>query len=246
MSAGELVEQPISSYVEREIRHVITMTDDFREQCTDAHLHNKLFISPAHKRDTFKKITEVQFNSFLKNCCVELDIPSYTLENLRDTHMTKAEEYRIRNQLSDLEQTVLTGHATTAMDDIHYVKLDIRDMLEALHGVIIGDVNLDGKVYATLDNAVANTSNEVAHGCGWCNRVSCDVMMNLDCPMCKDFVTTVSRLPYFEEQIRILDQKIESATIPHDKEDYINIKRLMIRYMEEILKKKEEMLNVNK
>ena len=71
-------------------------------------------------------------------------------------------------------------------------------------------------------------------------------MINLDCPLCKNFVTTISRLPYFEEQVRILDKKIEVATVPHDKEDLVNIKRLMLRYIEEILKKKEVVENANK
>ena len=67
--------------------------------------------------------------------------------------------------------------------------------------------------------------------------------MNLDCPICKDFATTIDRLPYFEEQVRLLDQKIMAASIPHDKEDLVNIKRLFLRYIEEILKKKEAIEN---
>ena len=245
-SAGEVVEQPISSYVEKEIRHVISITNRFREQCTNTHLLKKIFIAPALKLGIFKKISEGAFNNYLKQCCSELGIPQYTISNLRDTHMTKAEEYRIRNQLSDVEQSILTGHSTTATDDIHYVKLNIRDMLEALHGVIIGDVKLDGKIYESLNDSIANESNEVSNGCGWCNNSSCSVMINLDCPLCKNFVTTISRLPYFEEQVRILDKKIEVATVPHDKEDLVNIKRLMLRYIEEILKKKEVVENANK
>ena len=242
-SANELVEQPVSTYVEREIRHVVAATEEYRHNCTNVHLLNKLFICPGNKKGTYRKITESRFNDFLKGCCKELEIPLYTLENLRDTHMTKAEEYKIRNQLSDVEQRILTGHVTTAVDDIHYVKLDIREMLEAIHGVIIGDVLLDGKIYPTLDSSIANASNEVENGCGYCNSPSCNMLINLDCVLCKNFVTTISRLPYFEEQVHFLDKKIEKATIPHDKEDFVNVKRLMLRYIEEILKLKETLEN---
>ena len=245
-SAGELVEQPISAYVEREIRHITQITNIYREKCTNTRLKNHLFIVPGAKRNTFKPLSEPKFNSFLKACCRELALPLYTLENLRDTHMTKAEEFKIRNQLSDIEQSVLTGHSSTAVDDIHYVKLDIREMLETLHGTIIGDVQLDGKIYSSLDSSITNSENEVSNGCGWCKSSSCNVMVNLDCPMCKNFVTTISRLPYFEEQVKMLDKKIVSASIPHDKEDLVNIKRLMLRYIEEILKKKEVVENGNK
>lgn len=245
-SAGELVEQPISAYVEREIRHITQITNIYREKCTNTRLKNHLFIVPGVKRNTFKPLNESKFNSFLKACCSELALPLYTLENLRDTHMTKAEEFKIRNQLSDIEQSVLTGHSSTAVDDIHYVKLDIREMLETLHGTIIGDVQLDGKIYSSLDSPITNSENEVSNGCGWCKSSSCNVMVNLDCPMCKNFVTTISRLPYFEEQVKMLDKKIVAASIPHDKEDLVNIKRLMLRYIEEILKKKEVVENGNK
>lgn len=245
-SAGELVEQPISAYVEREIRHITQITNIYREKCTNTRLKNHLFIVPGAKRNTFKPLNESKFNSFLKACCSELALPLYTLENLRDTHMTKAEEFKIRNQLSDIEQSVLTGHSSTAVDDIHYVKLDIREMLETLHGTIIGDVQLDGKIYSSLDSPITNSENEVSNGCGWCKSSSCNVMVNLDCPMCKNFVTTISRLPYFEEQVKMLDKKIVAASIPHDKEDLVNIKRLMLRYIEEILKKKEVVENGNK
>lgn len=245
-SAGELVEQPISAYVEREIRHVMQITNIYREKCTNTRLKNHLFIVPGAKRNTFKPLSKVKFNSFLKACCSELALPLYTLENLRDTHMTKAEEFKIRNQLSDIEQSVLTGHSSTVVDDIHYVKLDIREMLETLHGTIIGDVQLDGKIYSSLDSSITNSENEVSNSCGWCKSSSCNVMVNLDCPMCKNFVTTISRLPYFEEQVKILDKKIVAASIPHDKEDLVNIKRLMLRYIEEILKKKEAVENGNK
>lgn len=239
-SANELIEQPISSYVEREIRHAITISNEYREKCTNTHLLNKLFIYPGNKKGIYRKMTEYRFNRFLRGCCKELKIPLYTLENLRDTHMTKAEEFKIRNHLSDIEQNILTGHKNTAVDDIHYVKLDIREMLEAIHGTIIGNVTLEGKILSTLDSSVANIANEVEHSCGYCNRSSCNMLINLDCILCKDFVTTVSRLPYFEEQVRLLDKRIEQTTILHDKEDLINIKRIMLRYIEEILKVKEQ------
>ena len=242
-SANELVEQPISSYVEREIRHVLQITEEYRSKCSDKRLMNRLFITPSNKKGIITPVSASEFKRFLKKCCSELSLPPYTFENLRDTHMTKAEEYKIRNQLSDMEQTVLTGHKSIETDDKYYVKLNIREMLETLHGVIIGEVNLDGKIYDALDDNIANNENEVSNGCGWCSSNSCDMMLSLDCIMCKNFVTTISRLPYFEDQVKYLDRKIEASTLSHDKEDYMNIKRLTLKYIEEILIKKEAVFN---
>ncbi|MGN8888372.1 hypothetical protein [Blautia sp. HCP28S3_G10] len=245
-SADEVVEQPISSYVERGIRHVIAVTESFREASTNTWLLNKLFVIPGPKKGTYVKVSQNRFNVFFQDCCKEAGVPAYTLSNLRDTHMTKAEEYRIRHNLSDLEQGVLTGHKTTTVDDRNYVRLEIREMLEAVHGVTISNVKLDGTIITNDNPDICTTENEVADGCGFCKSDTCGMMMNLDCPMCNDFVTTISRLPYFEEQVRILDKKIEAATVPHDKEDLVVIKVLMLRYIEEILNLKERIENAEK
>lgn len=59
--------------------------------------------------------------------------------------------------------------------------------------------------------------------------------------MCENFVTTIDRLPYFEEQVKILDKKIKNTTVLHDKEDLINIKRLNLNFIYEILKLKSQL-----
>ena len=202
-SAGEYVDQPISSYVEKELRHIISLTSIYRKECTTSEISNKLFIRKGLGTRGIVMITRDEFNFFLKKCCRIANVEPFTASNLRDTHMTKAEEFRIRNNLSDIQQNVLTGHKSTLTDDIHYVKLDIREMLEAVHGITIGNITLEGKVLPSIDRNIASHNNEVVGGCGYCRNSNCSMLINLDCPMCKNFVTTISRLPYFEEQIKI-------------------------------------------
>ena len=152
--------------------------------------------------------------------------------------MTKAEEYVIRNQLSDMQQGVLSGHRTTETDHKHYVDTDIRTLLEAVHGIIIGNVDINGQIIDE-NSDVVKEENSVSNGCGYCNSETCNEHTMLDCLMCKSFVTTISRLPYFEESVKMLDHRIENAVIAHDKEDLVNIKRLYVGFMNEILKLKE-------
>lgn len=238
-SAGEYIEQPITTYVEREIREILKLTEEYRQNCTDTSLANKLFIVPGNKSGVYRELSTHKFNAYLRGCCNEAGIPEYTLENLRDTHMTKAEEYVIRNSLSEMHQGVLSGHKHTSTDDIHYVRLGIREMLEAVHGVIIGNVSVDGKILKEASADLTTTENEVSNGCGYCSSESCTNFSYLDCMLCKDFVTTVSRLPYFEEQLKVVDAKLPKSSVPHDKEDLVNIKILLLKYIEEILKIKE-------
>lgn len=58
--------------------------------------------------------------------------------------------------------------------------------------------------------------------------------------MCESFVTMVNRLPYFTEWIKQIDKQIEDADIPHDKESYVNIKRLILGYMERLVELRQE------
>ena len=153
--------------------------------------------------------------------------------------MTKAEEFIVRNQLSDMQQNILSGHRTTETDHRYYTDTDIRTLLESVHGIIIGNVDVNGRIIDESDNVVS-VENSVSNGCGYCSNSTCNDYSMLDCLMCKHFVTTISRLPYFEEAIKMIDHRIENTVITHDKEDLVNIKRLYVGFINEILKRREE------
>ena len=239
-SAEELQEQPITAYVAKEVKELLALTDSFRQNCTNTSLSSRLIIIPALKTGMYRKVYGRVVNKYLASCCEEAGLKRYTMANLRDTHMTNVERYRIKESLSEMEQSVLSGHRSSKTDDKYYVNLDIREMLESVHGVIIGNVDLSGEILVDIDPQIATNDNEVSNGCGYCKSPTCNVMSCLDCLMCHDFVTTPDRLPFFESQLQMIDNLIEKATIPHDKEDFVSIKRLLLKYIEAILTKKEE------
>ena len=76
--------------------------------------------------------------------------------------------------------------------------------------------------------------NEVSHSCGYCSSKACSDFTYLDCLLCKSFVTTIDRLPYFYEQLKQIDSKLPLAKCPHDREDLVNIKRLLLYYIDKI------------
>lgn len=239
-SAGEEVEQPITLYVKKHIDEIIKLTQPLRENCLNKDLVKYLFLmQAADYPDAYIILTNKRFWRYLRECCDELGLKRYSASNLRDTHMTKAEEFIIRNQLSDMQQNILSGHKSPTTDNKHYIDTDIKDLLESVHGIIIGDVDINGQIIA-FNSDVAKPENAVSNGCGYCGRSSCNEFTMLDCMMCKSFVTTPDRLPYFQEQVKILDHKIEIATIPHDKEDLVNIKRLYLSFISKIVALKQK------
>ena len=222
-------QEPITKETKRMIDRAIDITENLRKQAPP-HLKKMLFIVPQNGTVPIRTINRNNFCIYLKKCCEQAGISDYTSANLRDTHMTRAKEYQIKNKLSEVELSVLTGHKTPNVDMEHYVDMDISTMMEALHGIIIGNVDIRGKIVKMVPDIIATKENEVSNGCGYCQSECCKNFTYLDCIMCKDFVTMPSRLPFFEEQIRHMDMAIKRAKTPHDKEDYVNIKRLLVAY----------------
>lgn len=223
------VQEPITRETKQMIDHAIEITDALRQQIPD-NLRKRLFISPNNGSVKVRALTRNNFTIYLKKCCVEAEIPEYTASNLRDTHMTLAKAFQIKNKLSELELSVLTGHKVPNVDIEHYIDMDIMTMMEAVHGIVVGNVNLQGKIVKQIPADIARTENEVSQGCGYCQSECCTNFTYLDCIMCKDFVTMPSRLSFFEAQIKEVDVYISKAKTPHDKEDYVNIKRLLVAY----------------
>lgn len=225
--------EPITSETKIVIDKAISSTKQYRDN-TPIDIKDKLFIVPANGIIQVRRITSENFRKYLVSCCIDAGIQRYTADNLRDTHMTKARIYKLKHKMSDLEHSVLTGHTTKNVDMNHYVDISIETMLESVYGIVIGDVDINGKIVNELDSKIATIENEVSNGCGYCSNESCDNLTYLDCLMCKNFVTMPSRRYFFEAQLQTMDEKIKNSALPHDKEDIVNIKRLLVKYIAKI------------
>lgn len=236
-SNGEQVETPITLETKKHIDFILSLTENYRMQCCDKSIVDRLFIIPSLRKHTYTTITEQRFNTYLSSCCCEAGTQRYTASNLRDTHMTKAEEVCIRNKMSDMEKLILSGHATTATSERHYIKDEIVALLEASYGIIIGDIQLEGSV--SENHVEAPDGATVANQCGFCGKNACESYSYLSCLMCKHFIATRAQIPFFNAEIARIEAKIQSLTIPHDIEDLRNIQRLLLAYLSQLLRKED-------
>ncbi len=235
-------EQPITIYVKRQLEQIEKNTRVYRQNCNRKNIKNYLFLVPSQRKNMYKMITCEDFNKYLKKCCSDLKIPKVTASNLRDTHMTKSEEYAIRNSISDIELTVLTGHRSYDTTSNHYIDTSITDLLESVHGIIIGNLDVEGLVI-TIPPAQLNDTDSVSNKCGYCSSDTCNDFTYLDCMLCSNFVTCLDRIPYFKEQLRIIEEKILVANLQHDIEDLQSIKILLAKYLSKLLILKKETTN---
>lgn len=233
-SKGELLEQPLTIQTKKLLDHIIKLTSEYRSDCTVRSLKNQMFLLPGKKRGTYKIVSQDDFNRYLKKCCDKLGLEKYSLSNLRDTYMTKVENHIIKNGLSDMTKKILGGHSDPRSDK-NYENTDIRTLLEAVHGIIIGNVDIKGQILREINSEIATTENSVYNECGYCGAKSCHDLSYIDCLMCPDFIATISRIPFFQAQIEEIDKKLLSITIRHDIEDFINIKRLLVEYLSRLL-----------
>lgn len=239
VSGGMVVEQPCARIVKNIIDDYLQVTAGFREQCPDKKIKQNLFIDKDPVTDVYSSISIWNMTKWLNELCIELNINNINTSNLRITYITNAKEYILKNNLSDANLLGITGHKSVDMINNHYFQEKIRDALQATHNVIIGDVDINGNIVKNKDLIHSNNENIVENGCGYCQSEFCDLNGPLSCLLCKHFATTIDRIPFFKKQIDILDESILKATIPHDKEDIVAIKRLFLRYLEELINVKE-------
>lgn len=236
VSKGKKVKVPITPYTRRYIETAIKFTQAVRDECHDDDIKEHIFI---HNFSTFnyKVVTVRSFSDYLKRICLELEIESFTAQNLRDTFMTKSIEYAIKNNLSDLEIRALTNHKQISTTTNHYVAEKIKDYLEATHMVVIGNPTIKGKIVVETNHKKEDLVNDQ---CGYCPYNSCIKQdNNLDCLMCSGFIATIDRIPFYEEKIKSIDIQIKSTNLSSEKERLVTIKRLYLAYLGKLLELKE-------
>lgn len=233
-SNGQIYEDSISIYTKLHLDDIKTRTDSSRKNCKDKNIAQYLFIFTTYQKNYYKTINKDDFYKYITKCCDQLNIPRYSAQNLRDTHMTRAEEYRLRTNKSDAILSVLSGHKHKDTTD-KYIENNLTDILEATYGIIIGNVDINGHIVKSISNSsITSKENVVDDGCGYCEKNTCTVDTLIGCLLCHDFITSCDNLPFFEKKIKQIDFKIQNSTTLHEKEDYINIKRLHVAYMRAI------------
>ena len=179
--------------------------------------------------------------AFMSRICKELGFPkAYGPYNLRYTYMTKVFEKAVANDLSNAEVRVLTKHVKLGTT-LGYVKKNRTDYFKALFQVMMEgeQVNVTDKVVDKIPDGAQELG--VREGsCGKCKAANCLYKSILPCITCENFVTTIEYEPFFRRMRQDIDEQLESATFPHDREDLVTIKEIYVAFLIEIDKRKSE------
>lgn len=241
-SNKEKVEEHISKYDYRYLEEAIRITTPIR--CKAPKEYKKfvfLHYSPSNKIKGVVPITPKNFNSFLKRECENIGLPEYTAENVRDTSITRAIDFAIDNGLSHQETEILIRGKRSIKLKHYYDNLESKLFVEATYGVIIGNIDLKGKILETSDSSSFSKNETMDDGCGFCKENECRIHKDIGCPMCKFFIVTLDRIPFYIKKLEQLDVAIKYETIEHEKEHLIAIKKLYVAYLSRLLDLKQKL-----
>ena|GEM_PF-4030367 len=242
---------PTDEYTYRSISRAIELNDflvPIVKNRDDAKKY--VFIHEGRRRDSVKIITTDWFHSrfFAIMQDIGLGDKGYTPYNLRDTYMTELMEEARKKGKSIFEVHALTDHSQINTTIKFYDKPDIRKYLEAMSGIIIGDVNIAGQIVEKVEDSITISTSDlksitIKDECGYCNASICEydeVHKKIDCLLCRWIIVPTDRLPFFENAVLKLDALIIKEDNYHESEHLVAQKKLYLAYILAILNFKEK------
>lgn len=213
-SNKEIDEISITLEVKKQIDEAIRITEPSRIRHGDTKTNKYLFIVDRKPKGSYGVMGLYQFNTYLKDVCKELNISGYTASNLRDTHMTKAEQFIIEKNHSDIQQNIITGHKSTSVTEKHYIKKELKSMLESVGDITIGSNDIELNKDETRNRKEKFPYNKL--------------LVN------EKFFTTPDNLHYFEEHLKRVTGEIDNCKSIDKINELMNYKALIEKYIEKI------------
>ena len=231
---------PLTKYDFALLEEVIEITQDLRDNAPDISLKDKFFLY-RNKRGQIVAADTGTLCDFMRRVCEKLGIKRYAPYNIRYTYMTKVFESAVINDLSEAEVRVLTKHVKLGTT-MGYVAKSRIDYFKALYQVMLEDVQVDphGKVVDKMPEQSQDLGAREG-GCGKCRAANCMFKSLLPCITCENFVTTVDYEPFFKQMITHIDEQLEDARYPHDREDLVTMKEVYVMFLIEIDRLKSQM-----
>ena len=218
----------------------IEKTKDTRKKINNPMFSDSIFIYYSSFSKRYYKMTRNGFNENLNRILSKHGFTRKLSPSIfRNTHMTKALQYCIKNGKNDLEKALLTKHRKLSTTLEHYYDTDtaFHEQMEDTYGIEISpELSVPGNV---VDTVKETEESKVEHGCGICAEKHCILKSNLPCLLCSSFITTPEHEPFFEEAIKMITETIKSSDDEHVIEDLKTKKAILVLYLEKLHMHKE-------
>lgn len=230
----------INKYVKSYIEEALELTKDIRKFAT-SYEKDYIFIFQPEGRTMPRRFKPDAFTNAINRACEKIGVQSLGTKGLRNNYMQAASNYLTKNNLPNKLIKSITGHS----EQVHhesYDQINITDFFEQYFNLSIGNVYLKGTITSKTN---LGDKSSVVENCGFCSEDHCQLDGKVDCFLCKNFVTTLSCIPFFEKAIHEIDNRIIRQSIAHEKDFLLSKKKLLVGYLVKLYELKEGVRNEN-
>lgn len=209
---------------------VITLTKDIRPEAPEG-IKEDLFIYRKCRGKNIDILNRNYITSIINDICDKSNIAKLGVSGIRNRFMnniiTKLDAGSDLNLIAGLSKHSVGIHLNNYYDG------EIEDMCSKLYNVNIGSTPFTALV--TLNTSInSKTQNIVMNGCGVCSENSCQNNSEIDCILCKYFVTSPGNIPFIKQKISEIEEDILDCKSGHEKESLIVLKRIYVKLLSEI------------
>lgn len=244
-SSGKRIRKPVAEYTIELIEEAIKITWDLSNECVDKDIACNIFI--CRSKNIITTIRKDTLYRSFKRKLVECGISKkrYTYNNLRDTYMSNLFNICMKDGMDIDDVHIATGHASLHTTLKHYTKKSRINYLEAFYEVRIGNVDISGIILNDVTEIDAEAGEDikallVRDQLGYCGSGTCVTEDEFECLKCNSFRTTISKLPLFEQQIEIVDKKLNKEGNPYRINSLLSTKSLLVMYIDKIVERMDD------
>ena len=150
--------------------------------------------------------------------------------------MNKVCEEANKKNLSFLDIEAITNDSLKTIRKYYQRRDRIELMAEVMAGVTISDVNINGKILNSEERY--GDRKIVKNRLGICKEKKCNFDI-AECLICNNFVTFVNRKNVFLNEINRCNLEIENTENEFIRKEKICEKKLLAKYLAEIIKREE-------
>lgn len=186
-----------------------------------------------------ERIKKIEFYLFFKKIIEKnnnkLENKNYRPYNLRHTYINNVYKEGVKNNLSLSEMALIAGNSFDTAKRYYRKSNDYEIYVETLAKIKLTDTNIIGNILKSNNNEL---NRPVKENLGSCNEDNCNFDL-AECLMCKHFITFTNRIDVFEKRIGKINKLLEECNDKVEKGSLVCEKRLLSKYLLELLKVKE-------
>lgn len=227
---------PLTDNVFNLFKQAIELTKPLRK--IKSNNNEFIFIYERKRGSTIDVISSNRVSAFVNQICDELGIPKRGLKGVRNHYMNKVTKVAGSKGSNGVQMLESLSRHSLAVHFNNYSDIDLDTICTEMYGITVGVRDLKGVI--SRKDSIYEKKSIVLQGRGFCTVSTCEDRTLCDCLMCRRFKTTPSCIPFFEEEIKKIEERIACASSDEEVKFLNAMKSLNLKYLTELYKAVEK------